>query len=57
MLEQLQGHFSEAIKKLKGHGKITEDNVSDSMRDIRRALLEADVNLQVAKSFVAKVKE
>ena len=57
MLEQLQGHFSEAIKKLKGHGKITEKNVSESMRDIRRALLEADVNLQVAKSFVSRIKE
>ena len=57
MLEQLQGHLSKIIKNIKGQGKISESNISDILRDIRIALLEADVNLKVAKKFVEHVKE
>ena len=57
MLEQLQGHLSKIIKNIKGQGKISESNISDVLRDIRIALLEADVNLKVAKKFVEHVKE
>tara|TARA_Y100001970_G_scaffold102218_1_gene128362 strand:+ start:1279 stop:2586 length:1308 start_codon:yes stop_codon:yes gene_type:complete len=57
MLEQLQGHLSKIIKNIKGQGKISESNISDVLRDIRIALLEADVNLKVAKKFVEHVKD
>jgi len=57
MLEQLQGHLSKIIKNIKGQGKISDSNISDVLRDIRIALLEADVNLKVAKKFVEHVKE
>jgi signal recognition particle subunit SRP54 len=49
--ERLEGIF----KTLRGHGKLSEDNVRDAMRDVRRALLEADVNYKVAKEFVDAV--
>ena len=51
--DKLQGVF----KDLRGHGKISETNVSDAMREVRMALLDADVHYQVAKDFIAKVKE
>ena len=51
--DKLQGVF----KKLKGKGKITESDVNDAMREVKMALLEADVNFKVVKNFVATVKE
>jgi signal recognition particle subunit SRP54 len=57
MLEQLQEHLSKVIKNIKGQGKISESNISEVLRDIRIALLEADVNLKVAKKFVQHIKE
>ncbi len=51
--DKLQGVF----KKLKGKGKITESDVNDAMREVKMALLEADVNFKVVKNFVASVKE
>ena len=57
MFEQLNSRFARIIKSIKGQGKITEKNISDVLRDVRRALLEADVNFQVAKSFVNRVKD
>jgi len=45
------------MKKLRGEARLTEENIAESLRDVRRALLEADVELDVAKSFVARVKE
>jgi signal recognition particle subunit SRP54 len=51
--ERLQGTF----KKLRGQGKLTEDNIQEAMREVRMALLEADVALPVVKSFVARVQE
>ena len=57
MFEYMGDRISKAIKNIKGLGKITEDNISDAMREIRMALLEADVNYEVVKEFVRNVKE
>ena len=57
MFEYLGDRLSSAIKNIKGMGRITEDNISDAMREIRTALLEADVNYEVVKEFVRNVKE
>ena len=57
MFESLGERLQNAIHKIKGYGKITEDNISDMMREIRLALLEADVNYKVVKEFTNKVKE
>lgn len=57
MFEYMGDRLSNAIKNIKGMGKITEENIGDAIREIRMALLEADVNYQVVKEFVANVKE
>ena len=57
MFESLGDRLQNAIHKIKGYGKITEDNISDMMREIRLALLEADVNYTVVKQFTNRVKE
>jgi len=57
MFEYMGDRFSKAIKNIRGMGTITEENISEAMREIRLALLEADVNYQVVKEFVASVKE
>ncbi len=57
MLDQLQEGFGQIIKSLKGEGKITEKNIRDTMRQIRRTLLAADVNYKVVKSFTQRVQE
>jgi signal recognition particle subunit SRP54 len=57
MFSQLSDGLEGVFKKLRGQGKISEKNVSDAMREIRMALLEADVEFTVAKKFVSKVKE
>lgn len=57
MFESLGDRLQSAISKIKGYGKITEDNISEVTREIRLALLEADVNYKVVKEFVEKVKE
>lgn len=57
MFESLGDRLQNAIHKIKGYGKITEDNISDMMREIRLALLEADVNYKVVKEFTSSVKE
>ena len=56
MFEQLQERLSGVLKTIRGQGKITENNISHAMRDVRRALLEADVNFKVAKAFVNRVQ-
>ena len=56
MFEQLQNQFSSILKTIKGHGKITEKNINEAMRDVRMALLEADVNFKVAKTFINRVQ-
>ena len=57
MFEQLNSRFARIVKNIKGQGKITDDNIGETLRDIRRVLLEADVNFQVAKSFISRVKD
>lgn len=57
VFEGLADKLQNTFKKLRGRGKLTEDDVSEAMREVRMALLEADVNFKVVKDFVAKVKE
>ena len=57
MFEYMGDRLSNAIKNIKGMGRITEENIGDAMREIRMALLEADVNYEVVKEFIKKVKE
>ena len=57
MFENLSDRLERSFKILKGEGKITEINVAETMKDVRRALLDADVNFKVAKEFTNKVKE
>ncbi len=57
MFESLGDRLQNAIHKIKGYGKITEDNIGEMLREIRLALLEADVNYKVVKEFTNKVKE
>jgi len=57
MFENISERLQGAIHKIKGYGKITEDNISDILRDVRIALLEADVNYKVVKGFINNVKE
>ena len=57
MFEQLTDKFDRAFKILKGQGKITEINVAETLKEVRRALLDADVNFKTAKEFTERVKE
>lgn len=57
MFENLGDRLTNVVNKIKGYGKITEDNISDITRELRLALLEADVNYQVVKTFISNVKE
>ena len=57
MLDDLTEKLERTLKKITGQGKLTESNISDTLRDIRRVLLDADVNYKVAKKFVDDVKE
>ena len=57
MFSSLSDNLQETFKKLRGHGKLSEKNISDALREVRLALLEADVEFSVAKEFIAKVKE
>ena len=57
IFEGLSERLQATFKKLRGHGKLTEADVNEAMRDVRMALLEADVNFKVVKDFVQKVKE
>ncbi|MEX0771906.1 MAG: signal recognition particle protein [Balneolales bacterium] len=57
MFEDLSTKLESAVQSLKGQGRITDVNIAETMREIRRALLDADVNYDVAKSFTARVKD
>lgn len=57
MFEYMGERISKAIKNIRGMGRITEDNINDAVREIRIALLEADVNYEVVKEFIANIKE
>ena len=57
LFEKLSGALQKVFKDLRGHGKLSESNIQDAMREVRLALLEADVNFTVVKEFIAKVRE
>src|SRR5439155_25671031 len=56
MFESLSGKLQNAFRNLRGLGKISEENVGESLREVRMALLEADVNFKVARDFIDRVK-
>jgi signal recognition particle subunit SRP54 len=56
MFDSLSGKLQTAFRNLRGLGKISEANVTDALRDVRMALLEADVNFKVARDFIERVK-
>ena len=56
MFENLSGRFSRIVQQLRGHARLTEDNVAATMRDVRMALLEADVALPVVRAFIDRVE-
>ena len=57
MFDNLSSKLDKAFQVLKGHGKITEINVAETLKEVRRALLDADVNFKIAKEFTVRVKE
>jgi signal recognition particle subunit SRP54 len=57
MFDSLSGKLQQAFKNLRGLGKISEENIADALREVRMALLEADVNFKVAKDFIETVKQ
>src|SRR5690606_1256539 len=57
MFNSLQEKLESAFKNLKGQGRITELNIASTVKDIRRALVDADVNFKIAKEFTDKIKE
>src|SRR5512145_1369179 len=57
MFESLTEKLSKAMKSLRGQAKLSEKNIEEALREVRMALLEADVHIQVTKAFLAKVKE
>jgi signal recognition particle subunit SRP54 len=56
MFESLSDRLESVFKKLRGHGKLTEDNIEEGLKDVRLALLEADVHYRVVKSFIEQVR-
>ena len=56
MFEGMTRSLGDALKKLRGRGRLTADNIREGMREVRRALLEADVNLNVVTLFIANVE-
>src|SRR5271156_275873 len=57
MFESLQERLDGAFKSLKGHSRLTELNVAETLKEVRRALVDADVNYKIAKEFTDKVKD
>jgi signal recognition particle subunit SRP54 len=57
MFDNLSDRLQDVFKKLRGHGSLTEENIQEAMREVRLALLEADVNFRVVKDFIAAVSE
>ena len=57
MFDNLSEKLDKALHVLKGHGQITEINVAETLKEVRRALLDADVNFKIAKEFTNNVKE
>ena len=57
MFESLSDRLQEIIKTTSGQSQLTEDNIADALREVRRALLEADVSLKAVKSFISNIKD
>ena len=57
MLDNLTERLSRVVKTLRGEARLTDDNIQDALREVRLALLEADVALPVVKDFIARVRE
>ena len=57
MLENLGNRFQDIFKKVRGHGKLSESNIKDALREVKMSLLEADVNYKVVKDFINKIQE
>ena len=57
MFDQLSEKLTGSLRKVRGRGRLNENNIRDTLDEVKRALLEADVNFQVAKGFVADVRE
>ncbi len=57
MFEELSGRLEQVVNNVRGQGKISEDNIKEAMRDVKRALLEADVNFKVVRDFTKAIKE
>ena len=57
MFDNLSSKLERAFQVLKGHGKITEINVAETLKEVRRALLDADVNFKIAKEFTVELKK
>ena len=57
MFNNLSEKLDKALHTLKGHGRISEINVAETLKEVRRALLDADVNYKIAKEFTNRVKE
>lgn len=56
MFENLSERLDSAIRKISGESKLSKDNITEALREVRRALLEADVNIEVVKKFVEDVE-
>ncbi|HUL30736.1 MAG TPA: signal recognition particle receptor subunit alpha, partial [Thermodesulfobacteriota bacterium] len=56
MFENLSAKLDSIFKKLRGHGKLTDQNIQEALREVRIALLEADVNFKVVKDFIQQVE-
>ena len=57
MLENLGNRFQDIFKKIRGHGRLSESNIKDALREVKMSLLEADVNYKVVKEFTNSVAE
>ena len=57
MFQGLSDRLNDIFKRLRGHGSLTEDNIAESLREVRLALLEADVNVKVVRTFLERVRE
>ena len=57
MFENLTDRLEKSFRLIKGQGRITEVNISETMKDVRKALLDADVSYKIAKSFCDEVKQ
>ena len=57
MFDELSSRFEDAVKGLRGEAKISENNINDALKEVKKALLDADVSLSVVKEFVSDVKD